>query len=162
MGLFSDVFSPKQAERDRYNNLLKQKRQEYPKLSFGVDEWRKESGAKKIEKCQDLGVSVAELRLLKEGKIGDAMLSDGHRVDERGKKVYSEIYKEYNDVYKRRFCDPILQTVTVNKDILETKRNADILQSEIEKDTDEQRKIIIAVGGVVLLLGTIIILRKAR
>ena len=103
---------------------------------------------------------LEELRLLKAGKIEDAMLSDGYRVDERGKKVYSNLYSEYNTVYTRRYCDPVLTTNTANKDAIETKRKADRIQENIEKDTEKQRTLIIAVGGVVLLLGTVIILRK--
>jgi len=107
-----------------------------------------------------LGADVKELRLLKAGKIEDAMLSDGHRVDERGKKVDTTIYNEYNQVYNRRYCDPILQTDIENKDAIEVKRLADLTQDRIEKDTEKQRTIIIEVGGTVLLLGTVIILRK--
>ena len=88
------------------------------------------------------------------------MLSDGHRVDERGKKVYTALYNEYNTVKIRRFCDDILQTEEENQDALEVKRLADQTQARIEKDTEKQRTIIIAVGGAVLLLGTVIILRK--
>ena len=53
-----------------------------------------------------------------------------------------------------------MQTDVENKDALEVKRLADLTQDRIEKDTEKQRTIIIAVGGVVLLLGTVIILRK--
>jgi len=132
-------------ERDRYNKLFNEKRRDYPAVTYDYDSW------KKVPK---------ELRLLKAGKIEDAMLSDGHRVDERGKKVYTALYNEYNKVYTRRYCDPILQTEVENKDALELKRLADQTQDRIEKDTEKQRTIIIAVGGAVLLLGTVIILRK--
>ena len=147
-------------ERDRYNKLFNEKRREYPAISYDYDSWKKVPPALKLTQCNSLGADVKELRLLKAGKIEDAMLSDGHRVDERGKKVYTEIYNEYNNVYNRRFCDPILQTEVENKDALEVKRLADETQSRIEKDTEKQRTIIIAVGGTVLLLGTVIILRK--
>lgn len=147
-------------ERDRYNKAMNEKRGQYPAISYDYDSWKKVPPALKLTQCNSLGADVKELRLLKAGKIEDAMLSDGHRVDERGKKVYTEIYNEYNNVYNRRFCDPILQTEVENKDALEVKRLADQTQDRIEKDTEKQRTIIIAVGGTVLLLGTVIILRK--
>ena len=87
-------------------------------------------------------------------------MSDGHRVDKRGVKIYTELYNEYINVYVKRYCDPILNTNIQNQDAIETKRNADLLNSRIEKNTDKQRTIIIAVGGIVLLLGTTLILRK--
>lgn len=160
MGWLKDVFNPRGAERDRYNNELNKKRGQYPQVTYDFDRWKNVPPAQKIKDCEKLGVSVEELRLLKAGKIEDSMLSDGHRVDERGKKVYTTLYNEYNKVYQRRYCDPVLQTATANKDAVETKRQADILQDRIEKDTEKQRTLIIAVGGVVLLLGTVIILRK--
>ncbi len=160
MGWLKDVFNPSGAENDRYNDLLNQKRRQYPSISYNYDSWKKVPPALKITQCNSLGADVKELRLLKAGKIEDAMLSDGHRVDERGKKVYTTIYNEYNKVYNRRYCDPILQTDIENKDALEVKRLADLTQDRIEKDTEKQRTLIIAVGGVVLLLGTVIILRK--
>jgi len=147
-------------ERDRYNKLFNEKRRDYPAVTYDYDSWKKVPPALKITQCNSLGADVKELRLLKAGKIEDAMLSDGHRVDERGKKVYTTIYNEYNKVYNRRYCDPILQTDIENKDALEVKRLADLTQDRIEKDTEKQRTLIIAVGGVVLLLGTVIILRK--
>ena len=160
MGWLKDVFNPSGAEDDRYKDLLNQKRRDYPSISYDFDSWKKVPPTLKLSKCNSLGADVKELRLLKAGKIEDAMLSDGHRVDERGKKVYTTIYNEYNAVYNRRYCDPILQTDVENKDALEVKRLADLTQDRIEKDTEKQRTIIIAVGGVVLLLGTVIILRK--
>jgi len=160
MGWLKDVFNPKGAENDRYKDLLNQKRRQYPSISYNYDSWKKVPPTLKLSKCNSLGADVKELRLLKAGKIEDTMLSDGHRVDERGKKVYTEIYNEYNQVYNRRYCDPILQTDVENKDALEVKRLADLTQDRIEKDTEKQRTIIIAVGGAVLLLGTVIILRK--
>ena len=160
MGWLKDVFNPSGAENDRYNDLLNKKRRQYPSISYNYDSWKKVPPALKITQCNSLGADVKELRLLKAGKIEDAMLSDGHRVDERGKKVYTTIYNEYNKVYNRRYCDPILQTDIENKDALEVKRLADLTQDRIEKDTEKQRTLIIAVGGVVLLLGTVIILRK--
>lgn len=160
MGWLKDVFNPSGAENDRYNDLLNQKRREYPKLTYDYDSWKKVPPALKITQCNSLGARVKELRLLKAGKIEDAMLSDGHRVDERGKKVYTALYNEYNTVKIRRFCDDILQTEEENQDALEVKRLADQTQARIEKDTEKQRTIIIAVGGAVLLLGTVIILRK--
>ena len=150
----------KRCERDRYNKLFNEKRKEYPQVTYNYERWKNVPPAQKVRDCQKLGISVEELRLLKAGKIEDAMLSDGHRVDERGKKVYTNLYNEYNTVYQRRYCDPVLQTATANKDAVETKRQADIIQDRVEKDTEKQRTMIIAVGGVVLLLGTVIILRK--
>tara|TARA_R110001632_G_scaffold7085_2_gene28388 strand:- start:136 stop:615 length:480 start_codon:yes stop_codon:yes gene_type:complete len=147
-------------EDDRYNNELNEKRKEYPKLVYDYDKWKDVNPSIKLSKCQDLGADVEVLRLLKAGKLDDQAMSDGHRVDKRGVKVYNEIYDEYINVYVKRYCDPILNTNIQNQDAIETKRNADLLNSRIEKNTDKQRVIIIAVGGVVLLLGTTLILRK--
>tara|TARA_R110000782_G_scaffold49136_1_gene107072 strand:- start:2111 stop:2590 length:480 start_codon:yes stop_codon:yes gene_type:complete len=152
--------SSSRCERDRYNSLMNEKRREYPNVSYNFESWKKVPPALKLTQCNSLGADVNELRLLKAGKIEDAMLSDGHRVDERGKKVYTAIYNEYSKLYMRRYCDPILQTDVQNKDALDLKIRADKNQARIEKDTEKQRTIIIAVGGVVLLLGTVIILRK--
>lgn len=160
MGLFKDVFNPSKAEDERYQAELNKKRKIYPKITYDKDTWAKVPATEKIKKCQELGVKVEELRLLKAGKIEDSALSDSHRVDERGKKVYTTIFNEYARVYNLRACDPILQTVEVNKDRIELQRQADILQARVEKDVEKQRTIIIAVGGVVLLLGTVLILRK--
>lgn len=161
MGLFGACWkSSSSCERDRYNKLLNEKRRDYPKVTYNYDSWKNVPPALKLTQCNSLGADVKELRLLKAGKIEDSMLSDGHRVDERGKKVYTALYNEYNNVYNRRYCDPILQTDIENKDALEVKRLADQTQARIEKDTEKQRTVIIAVGGVVLLLGTVIILRK--
>ena len=152
--------SSSRCERDRYNSLMNEKRREYPNVSYNFESWKKVPPALKLTQCNSLGADVNELRLLKAGKIEDAMLSDGHRVDERGKKVYTAIYNEYSKLYMRRYCNPILQTDVQNKDALDLKIRADKNQARIEKDTEKQRTIIIAVGGVVLLLGTVIILRK--
>jgi hypothetical protein len=160
MGWLKDVINPSGAENDRYKSELRKKRKDYPEISYNYDSWKKVNSSIKLTKCQNLGVDVEELRLLKAGKIEDTMLSDGHRVDERGKKVYTKIFNEYNSVYSKRYCDPILQTDIDNKDSLEVKRLADQTQSRIEKDTEKQRTVIIAVGGTVLLLGTVLILRK--
>lgn len=152
--------SKSRCERDRYNQAFNEKRKDYPLVTYNYERWKNVSPAEKISQCQELGIKVSELRLLKAGKIEDAMLSDGHRVDERGKQVYTDLYNEYNRVYGSRYCDPVLQTATANKDAIETKRQADILQDRIEKDTEKQRTIIIIVGGAVLLLGTVIILKR--
>ena len=46
------------------------------------------------------------------------------------------------------------------EDSIEVVKNAEELQARVEKDLQQQRTIIIAVGGIVLLLGTTLILRK--
>tara|TARA_R110000751_G_scaffold67274_2_gene137374 strand:- start:1472 stop:1957 length:486 start_codon:yes stop_codon:yes gene_type:complete len=160
MGWLTDVFDPKKGEQQRYNNELSEKRKEYPKIVYDYDKWKSVNPSIKLSKCQDLGADVEVLRLLKSGKLDDQAMSDGHRVDKRGVKIYTELYNEYINVYVKRYCDPILNTNIQNQDAIETKRNADLLNSRIEKNTDKQRTIIIAVGGIVLLLGTTLILRK--
>jgi hypothetical protein len=160
MGWLKDVFNSSGAEQDRYNDLLNQKRQEYPRVTYNFDSWSSKSPSQRLKECQDLGTKVEVLRLLKAGKLDDNALSDGHRVDERGIKVYTRLYSEYFSVYNKQQCDPILNTNVVNKDSIESLRKADEMQDRIEKDTDRQRTIIIAVGGIVLLLGTTLILRK--
>ena len=160
MGWLKDVFNPSGAENDRYNDELNKKRKTYPKITYNYSNWSKVNPSLKLTQCQNLGADVEELRLLKAGKIEDTLLSDGHRVDERGKKVYTKIFNEYNGVYISRFCDPILQVDVENKDALAVKRKADETQARVEKNTEKQRTIIIAVGGTVLLLGTVLILRK--
>lgn len=161
MGLFKDIFNPSKAEKEREEALLRKKRETYPVLNFDNVAYNKLSSTDKIKECQRLGALVAELRLLKDSKIEDTLLTDSFRVAERNKKVYTTIFNEYARVYNLQFCDPILQTFEVNTDRIEIQRQADILQARIEKDVQKQRTIIIGVGGVVLLLGTIIILRKA-
>ena len=86
----------------------------FPKVTYSLESWKKVNPTVKLTKCNSLGANVKTLRLLKEGKIKDSARSDGHRVDERGKKVYTEIYNEYNNVYNRRFCDAILDNAKAN------------------------------------------------
>lgn len=160
MGFLKDVFNPRGAEDERERALLREKRKEYPKVTYDAERWSKLSPTEKAKQCQDLGVKVEELRLLKAGKIEDSALSDAHRVDERGKRVYTTLFNEYGRVYSLRACDPIMQAVSANKDKVELQRQADILQARVEKDIEKQRTIIIGVGGAVLLLGTFLIFRK--
>jgi ElaB/YqjD/DUF883 family membrane-anchored ribosome-binding protein len=160
MGWLKDVFNPSGAERERYNNLLNEKRREFPKVTYSLESWRKVNPSIKLTKCKSLGSNVKTLRLLKEGKIKDGARSDGHRVDERGKKVYTTLYNEYNNVYNRRFCDAILDNAKANEDKLKIMKEADEVAKRTEKFVETQRTLIIAVGGVVLLIGTVLILRK--
>lgn len=150
----------RRCEADRRKKLLNEKRKEYPKITYDFESWKNVPPSLKLTQCKELGTNVELLRLLKAGKLDDSALSDGHRVDERGVSVYTELYNEYNTVYKRRYCDKVIDTDVQNKDLLESRRQADIIQARVEKDTEQQRTIIIAVGGVVLLLGTVLILRK--
>ncbi len=147
-------------ERDRFNKLLNKKRNEYPKVTYDYATWKDVPSSQKLRSCNDLGLKVEQLRLLKGGSQEDVALSDGYRVDERHAKVYGQLYNEYNTVFTRRYCTPIIDTDQQNKDAVEVKRLADLTQKRIEKDTEKQRTYIIAIGGVVLLLGTVIILRK--
>jgi len=147
-------------ERRRYRNELAKKRQEFPEISYSLESWRKVNPTVKLTKCKSLGADVKTLRLLREGKIKDSARSDGYRVDERQKKVYTEIYNEYNNVYNRRFCDAILDNAKANEDKIRINQEADEVAKRVEKNVENQRTIIIAVGGVVLIIGTVLILRK--
>ena len=160
MGIFKDVFNPSGAEQDRYEKMLSEKRRDYPIITYNFDSWKALSPNQRETQCQSLSRDVEVLRLLKAGKLDDNALSDGHRVDERGIKVYTKLYNEYFRVYQKRQCDGILNTSVVNQDSIELLRKADELQDRVEKDLQKQRTIIIAVGGIVLLLGTTLILRK--
>lgn len=160
MGWFKDVFAPNKAEKERYNNLLKAKRREFPEISYSLESWRKVNPTVKLTKCKSLGADVKTLRLLKEGKTKDSARSDGFRVDERGKKVYTTLYNEYSNVYNRRFCDAILDNAKANEDKIRINQEADEVAKRVEKNVENQRTIIIAVGGVVLIIGTVLILRK--
>ena len=71
-----------------------------------------------------------------------------------------EIYNEYNNVYNRRFCDAILDNAKANEDKIRINQEADEVAKRVEKNVENQRTIIIAVGGVVLIIGTVLILRK--
>ena len=147
-------------ERRRYNDELNKKRKDFPKVTYSLESWKKVNPTVKLTKCNSLGANVKTLRLLKEGKIKDSARSDGHRVDERGKKVYTEIYNEYNNVYNRRFCDAILDNAKANQDKIKIMQEADEVAKRTEKNVETQRTLIIAVGGAVLLIGTVLILRK--
>ncbi len=160
MGWLKDVVNPSGAEQDRYEALLKEKRKQYPKVTYNFDSWKALSPSQREAQCQSLSRDVEVLRLLKAGKLDDNALSDGHRVDERGIRVYTRLYNEYFQVYQKRQCDGVLNTSVVNQDSIELLRKADELQDRVEKDLQKQRTIIIAVGGIVLLLGTTLILRK--
>ena len=147
-------------ERDRYNKMLSEKRRDYPIITYNFNSWSSSTPNSRETRCVSLGRDVEVLRLLKSGKIEDTALSDGYRVDERGAKVYTTIYNEYFRLYQKRQCDEILNTQVVNKDSIEVVKTAEELQARVEKDLQQQRTIIIAVGGIVLLLGTTLILRK--
>ena len=147
-------------ERDRYEKMLQEKRSEYPSIRYNFGSWNSYSPNQREQTCVSLGRDVEVLRLKKSGRIDDAALSDGYRVDERAAKVYTTLYSEYNKVYKQRQCDQILNSAVVNQDSIEVEKTAKELQGRVEKDVQEQRTIIIAVGGIVLLLGTTLILRK--
>lgn len=160
MGFLKDVFDPKGAEKERKDKLMRKKRKIYPKLTFNISKWKNTPSVKKIKQCQDLSTKVNELRLLKSGKADDSALSDGFRVDTRTRDVYSEILKEYKEVLEKRSCENVIDKVTLSQDRLKLSQEADETQARIEKDLSEQRTIIIAVGGVILILGTILIIRK--
>lgn len=161
MGLFGVCWKSSSAcERDRYKNELNKKRQEFPKISYSLESWKKVNPTVKLTKCKSLGADVKTLRLLREGKIKDSARRDGYRVDERQKKVYTEIYNEYNNVYNRRFCDAILDNAKANEDKIRINKEADEVAKRVEKNVENQRTVIIAVGGVVLIIGTVLILRK--
>jgi len=147
-------------ERRRYRGELAKKRQEFPEISYSLESWKKVNPTVKLTKCKSLGADVKTLRLLREGKIKDSARNDGYRVDERQKKVYTEIYNEYNNVYNRRFCDAILDNAKANEDKIRINQEADEVAKRVEKNVENQRTIIIAVGGVVLIIGTVLILRK--
>lgn len=160
MGLFKNVFNPRRAERDRFNDAMREKRRLYPKLIYNQNEWGRKSPALKVKECQNLGAKVNELLILKGSKIEDVALSNGHRVDERLRDVYKELYNEYKRFYNFKSCDPILQTKQDNENRLKLNEEKDKVAKRIEDDLQSQRTIIIAVGGVVLLLGTVLIIRK--
>lgn len=147
-------------ERRRYRDELAKKRKEFPEISYSLESWRKVNPTVKLTKCKSLGADVKTLRLLKEGKIKDSARSDGYRVDERQKKVYTILYDEYNSVYNRRFCDAILDNAKANEDKIKIMQEADEVAKRTEKFVETQRTLIIAVGGAVLLIGTVLILRK--
>lgn len=160
MGWVKDLVNPIGAERERFDALFNEKRKQYPKVTYDFSSWSSLSPTQRETQCQSLSRDVEVLRLLKAGKLDDNALSDGHRVDERGIKVYTKLYSEYFQVYQKRQCDGVLNTSVVNQDSIELLRQADELQDRVEKDLQKQRTIIIAVGGIVLLLGTTLILRK--
>lgn len=161
MGLFNACWkSSSSCERDRYNKSLNSKRSEFPKVTYDLNSWKKVNPTVKLTKCKSLGSNVKTLRLLKEGKVKDSARNDGDRIDERGKKVYTTLYNEYNGVYNRRFCDAILDNAKANEDKLKIMQEADEVAKRTEKFVETQRTLIIAVGGVVLLIGTVLILRK--
>ena len=161
MGLFGVCWkSSSSCERDRYNKLLNEKRREFPQVTYSLESWRKVNPTVKLTKCKSLGADVKTLRLLKEGKVKDSARSDGYRVDERGKKVYTTLYNEYNSVHNRRFCDAILDNAKANQDKIRINQEADEVAKRVEKNVENQRTVIIAVGGVVLIIGTVLILRK--
>eukprot|EP01043_Picozoa_sp_COSAG02_P071680 COSAG02_NODE_13202_length_1427_cov_1.870482_1_plen_80_part_10 len=80
MGWLKDVVNPSGAEQDRYEALLKEKRKQYPKVTYNFDSWKALSPSQREAQCQSLSRDVEVLRLLKAGKLDDNALSDGHRV----------------------------------------------------------------------------------
>ena len=167
MSWWNDIFNPREEEGKRYKELLKQKRSEYPQIPNNknvLDSWFIKGDEKKIKKrtdfCKDLDEDIRVLRVKVGGSSEDAGLSDGFRVDERYAKVYKTLYDEYMQVYRTRKCQTVLD---INNELVDANKLKDIAkdtQSRIEEDTEKQRTIIMAVGGAVLLLGTVIILRK--
>jgi len=147
-------------ERDRYNKLLNEKRKEYPLAPYDFDSWKRKSSAQRINECKQLGIATEKLRLLKESSNIDVGLSDGYRVDERHRAVYTTLYNEHNRRMTQQYCNDIIDHKTQQDDAVRLQQEADIIQARIEENTEKQRTLIIAVGGVVLLLGTVFILRK--
>ena len=144
MGWVKDFVNPSGAERERYDKLFNEKRVQYPKLIYDFNSWSSLSPTQRETQCQSLSRDVEVLRLLKAGKLDDNALSDGHRVDERGIRVYTKLYSEYFQVYQKRQCDGVLNTSVVNQDSVELLRKADELQDRVEKDLQKQRTIIIS------------------
>ena len=157
---WKDVFAPKKAEKERYNNELKQERKIYPVIEFDYNRWKSLHPSRKIAECNELDKKIDELNIKLGKKIDDALKSDGHRADERRKKVYKTIVDEYKKVKLSRYCDEILLTATQNKTKLKLKEDADATQRRVENDLMKQRTLIMGVGGAVLLLGTFFIIRK--
>jgi hypothetical protein len=160
MGWVKDVFNPKGAEADRYDDLLAEKRKTYPLIPFDVNVWKNLPPSEKLKQCNALKIKVGELRLLKEGKITDNTLSNGFRVDERYVKVYTLLYDEYNKLYTNRQCDTILNLSEANKDQIFLLQKADAEKVRIEEDTKKNRQNLLIFGGVVLLIGSVLILRN--
>lgn len=159
MGWIKDVVNPKGAEADRYDDLLAEKRKMYPLIPFDVNVWKNLSATEKLKQCNALKIKVGELRLLKEGKVTDATLSDGFRVDDRYVKVYSLLYDEYNKLYTNRQCDSVLNLSEANKDQIFLLQKADAEKARIEADTQKNRQNLLIFGGVVLLIGSVLILK---
>ena len=102
MGWVKDFVNPSGAERERYDKLFNEKRVQYPKLIYDFNSWSSLSPTQRETQCQSLSRDVEVLRLLKAGKLDDNALSDGHRVDERGIRVYTKLYSEYFQVYQKK------------------------------------------------------------
>tara|TARA_B100001248_G_C27364064_1_gene447996 strand:- start:95 stop:574 length:480 start_codon:yes stop_codon:yes gene_type:complete len=147
-------------ERDRYNKAFNNARKTFPKQEYDFESWSKLSSSVRLSRCKKLGADVETLRLLRDGKVRDSARSDGYRVDERYKKVYTNLYNEYNEVYRRQLCEKIIDTNTANQDKIRIMQEADEVAQRTEQNVSEQRTLIIAVGGAVLIVGTVLILRK--
>ncbi len=160
MGWLKDVFDPQAAEREREQEMMREKRKIYPKVTFDLNRWLKTTNSEKIKECEDLAIKTEELRILKGSNIDNASLSDNHRVDRRAVRVFSQLYDEYKENLDLRSCNKIINIVTADKDRIKLEQEAAELQKRIESDVTKQRSIIIGVGGVVLLLGTFLIVRK--
>ena len=150
----------RKCENDRYKKAFNNARKTFPKVEYNFNAWQKLSSTERFQRCKKLGSDVETLKLLRDGKVRDSARSDGYRVDERYKKVYTNLYNEYSSVYRRQQCQKIIDTNTANQDKIRIMQEADEVAQRTEQNVSEQRTLIIAVGGAVLIVGTVLILRK--
>jgi len=159
MGWIKDLVNPSGAENDRYREYLAEKRKIFPKKSFNLETWKNASNFTKISICENLSAKTEELRILKYDSANNVGFSDGFRVDSRLRRVYTELLYEYEEVLRKQVCGKIISATIANEDRIRLMKEVDDAQRRIGDDTDEQRKIILAVGGGVLLLGSFLILK---
>lgn len=162
MGWLKDVFAPKAAERERKRNAKASLRRTYPERKFNANNWKRISPTSKVKICKDLKSQILELKSLKEGKIIDTAQSDGGRVDKRYRDIYAEILVEYENVFKKSYCDPILINAKANEDRIRANEEKERIAKRIEEQTEKSRKLILGVGGAVLVVGTLIIIKKLK
>jgi len=152
-----------ECERDRYNKLLAEFREDYPVMSFNYMDWKRTPISTKVKECVKSKADIEVLRVLKNGKNADYL--DGgrkgnQRVDGRGQDAYGQILKEYEKIYEQKYCTTVIDLNTSKKDRDTFLKETSKIGDRVEDNTDINRTIILGVGGFVLLAGIFIIFKN--
>lgn len=160
MGWFKDTFNSSGAERDRYEDYFATIRAKYPKMPFSIDEWNRKSSSEKEKECEDLRLKTVKLRFIYEGMVAEAVQGSSHRVKTRQRDAYGVMYKEYKNYVKQRGCSGMQLDSEMARDKANLEIEKQNTKNRIDAYTSAQNKKILVVGGLTLVIGAFLIIRK--